>query len=130
MPSIDYISPIKRRLLGFPVRLILKNKRNLLKNTNNADNARYYRSELVQEYLVHSRIKIEFLPSYSPNLNLIERVWRFFHKKILYNQFYDTYDKFKNRCLSFFENISKYKEELRTLLTDNFEIIGEQFSKT
>lgn len=95
-----------------------------------ADNAPYYRSALVQDYLVFSRIKIEFLPSYSPNLNLIERLWKFFHKKMLYNQFYDTYDKFKNRCLSFFENIGKYKDELRTLLTDNFEIIGEQFSKT
>ena len=95
-----------------------------------ADNAPYYRSALVQDYLVFSRIKIEFLPSYSPNLNLIERLWKFFHKKMLYNQFYDTYDKFKNRCLSFFENIGKYKDELRTLLTDNFQIIGEQFSKT
>lgn len=95
-----------------------------------ADNARYYRSRLVQEYLVHSRIKIEFLPSYSPNLNLIERVWKFFHKEVLYNKFYDTYDKFKNQCLGFFENIGKYNNELRTLLTDNFQIIGEQFSKT
>ncbi len=41
-----------------------------------------------------------------------------------------SFDKFKKRCLSFFENIGEYKDELRTLLTDNFEIIGEQFSKT
>ena len=95
-----------------------------------ADNARYYKSKLVQQYLKDSRIKIEFLPSYSPNLNLIERVWKFFYKKILYNKYYDTYDKFKKRCLSFFENIGKYKDELRTLLTDKFQIIGEQISKT
>ena len=30
----------------------------------------------------------------------------------------------------FFENIDKYKDELRSLLTDNFQIIGKQFSKT
>lgn len=95
-----------------------------------ADNARYYKSKLVQQYLRDSRIEIKFLPSYSPNLNLIERLWKFFYKKTLYNQYYDTYDKFKNKCLSFFKNIGKYKAELRTLLTDNFQIIGEQISKT
>ncbi len=95
-----------------------------------SDNARYYRSKLVQQYLVNSRIQIEFLPSYSPNLNIIERLWKFFYKKTLYNQYYDTYDKFKNQCVAFFRNIDKYREELRTLLTDNFEIIGKQISKT
>ncbi|MCL4727953.1 MAG: transposase, partial [Candidatus Kuenenia stuttgartiensis] len=53
-------------------------------------------------------IKIKFLPSYSPNLNLIERLWKFFCKKILYNKYYDTYGKFKNKCLSFFKNINEY----------------------
>ncbi|MBE7547044.1 MAG: transposase [Planctomycetia bacterium] len=55
-----------------------------------SDNAKYYRSKLVKEYLANSRIKIKFLPSYSPNLNLIERLWKFFRKKILYNKYYDT----------------------------------------
>ena len=95
-----------------------------------SDNARYYRSKLVQQYLVNSRIQIKFLPSYSPNLNIIERLWKFFYKKTLYNQYYDTYDKFKNQCMAFFSNIDKYREELRTLLTENFEIIGNQISKT
>jgi transposase len=43
------------------------------------DNATYYKSVLVKEYLETSRIKIHFLPGYSPNLNLIERLWKFFH---------------------------------------------------
>nr|WP_261341688.1 transposase [Candidatus Kuenenia stuttgartiensis] len=62
-----------------------------------------YRSKLVKEYLANSRIKIKFLPSYSPNLNLIERLWKFFRKKILYNKYYDTYEKFKNKCFKFFQ---------------------------
>ncbi|WP_197705424.1 IS630 family transposase [Candidatus Kuenenia stuttgartiensis] len=95
-----------------------------------SDNAKYYRSKLVKEYLANSRIKIKFLPSYSPNLNLIERLWKFFRKKILYNKYYDTYEKFKNKCLSFFKNINEYTDELSTLLTENFQIIGEQISKT
>ncbi len=90
-----------------------------------ADNARYYKCKLVTEYLEHSRITIKHLPAYSPNLNLIERLWKFFYKKKLYNKYYDTYDKFKTTCLSFFENIQEYKEELRTLLTENFQIIGK-----
>ena len=49
------------------------------------DNARYYRSKAVKEYLKDSRIKPVFLPPYAPNLNLIERLWKFFKKKVLYN---------------------------------------------
>ncbi|SFI83498.1 DDE superfamily endonuclease [Nitrosomonas sp. Nm34] len=44
------------------------------------DNARYYRSQLVTEYLSDSKIELIFLPPYAPNLNLIERYWRFFKK--------------------------------------------------
>lgn len=49
-----------------------------------ADNARYYRNQLVREFLKTSKIQILFLPPYSPNLNLIERLWRFFKKVVLY----------------------------------------------
>ena len=59
-----------------------------------ADNARYYRSKLVQEFLETSRIVIHFLPPYSPNLNLIERLWKYFRKKVLYNHYYETFSEF------------------------------------
>lgn len=87
-----------------------------------ADNARYYHAKLVKQYLKGSRIKIKYLPSYSPNLNLIERLWKFFYKKTLYNKYYETYEEFKDKCLCFFKDIGKYKGELRTLLTDNFQL--------
>ena len=48
------------------------------------DNARYYRSKVVAEYLRHSRIELVFLPPYSPNLNLIELFWKFLKKQVLY----------------------------------------------
>ncbi len=95
-----------------------------------ADNARYYHAKLVTQYLETSRMHIEFLPSYSPNLNLIERLWMFFYKKTLYNKYYETYEEFKDKCLGFFEDIGKYKGELRTLLTDNFQLFNTQISKT
>jgi transposase len=88
------------------------------------DNARYYRSRAVQEYLRDSRIKLVFLPPYAPNLNLIERLWKFFKKKILYNRYYESYDTFRKACEEFFSHPQQYQQELRSLLTENFEITG------
>lgn len=88
-----------------------------------ADNARYYRARKVTEFLETSKIEILFLPPYSPNLNLIERFWKFFKKKVLYNTYYDTYDKFRKACFDFFDRTADYDSELRSLLTNNFQII-------
>jgi len=88
------------------------------------DNARYYHSKAVQEYLKTSRIKLVFLPPYAPNLNLIERLWKFFKKKILYNHYYETFDEFRAACDEFFRNPRKYHRELRSLLTENFAIVS------
>jgi transposase len=90
------------------------------------DNARYYRSKLVQEFLLTSKIKLVFLPSYSPNLNLIERLWKFMKKKILYNKYYEKFEDFKKATLGFFDNIEQFKDELNTLLTQNFNILDAQ----
>jgi len=84
------------------------------------DNAKYYKSKLVKERLEGSKIKLHFLPGYSPNLNLIERLWKFFKKKILYNKYYETYEEFLAACKSFFRCRVKYRDELRTLLAENF----------
>jgi len=88
------------------------------------DNARYYRSQLVQEFVKRNhRIRLLFLPPYSPNLNVIERLWKFFKKKILYNKYYEDFTFFKKYCLNFFSNIEKFRAELQTLMTDNFQLI-------
>ncbi|MDO4586517.1 MAG: transposase, partial [Planctomycetia bacterium] len=89
-----------------------------------ADNALYYHCELVQKYLETSRIEIVFLPPYSPNLNLIERVWRSFKKKVVNNRYYETYDSFLQSCSNFFQRWKRFDAELRTLLTENFQIIN------
>lgn len=89
-----------------------------------ADNARYYRNSEVQQYLANSRIKLIFLPTYSPNLNLIERLWKYFRKMVLYNKYYETFLEFKERALAFFANIKEHEAALRRLLTENFEIIA------
>lgn len=88
------------------------------------DNARYYRSQLVKDFVSENkRIKLVFLPPYSPNLNIIERLWRFFKKNITYNRYYEKFSVFEKNCLAFFENIDTYKNELKNLMTDNFHIL-------
>src|SRR5512137_269424 len=84
------------------------------------DNARYYRSRLVQAYLAGSRIKLLFLPPYCPNLNLIERLWKYFRKQVLYNRYYEHFAEFKAACQGFFEGIDEHVSALRSLLTENF----------
>ncbi len=51
--------------------------------------------KIVSHFLETSKIQWVFLPSYSPNLNLIERLWTFMKKKVLYNKYYETFDTFK-----------------------------------
>lgn len=90
------------------------------------DNARYYKSEIIRQYLEeHPRIQLKFLPPYCPNLNIIERLWRFFRKKITYNKYYDRFSFFKRVCLEFFDKIEQFRNELMTLMTDNFQLISQ-----
>lgn len=86
------------------------------------DNARYYKNKILTEHLQSSKIKLIFLPPYSPNLNLIERLWRFMRKKVINNKYYEKPTEFRQKLLEFFENIHKYKDELESLLTSNFQI--------
>jgi transposase len=88
------------------------------------DNASYNRSDIVKEQAKELGINLAYLPPYSPNLNPIERLWKFFKRKVLYNKYYEARADFKNACLNFFRSIRKYRSELATLLTDNFEVLG------
>ncbi len=85
------------------------------------DNACYYKSQSVIEYLKQSRVEIKFLPPYSPNLNL--RVWRFMNKKAQNNKYYERFQEFKDAIVDFFKNFSKCRAELARLLTKKFHII-------
>ena len=88
------------------------------------DNAKYYRSHVVSDFLgLHPRIQFVFLPAYSPNLNIIERLWKFFKKNVTYNAYYEEFAVFRKYCLDFFKNIKKFRPELQTLMTDNFQLI-------
>jgi transposase len=98
------------------------------------DNARYYRNKDVKIYLEQSKIQLHFLPPYSPNLNPIERLWKFVNQQILYNTYYETFSEFKKSILGFFEKLStpcsNVYEMLTTRITDNFRVVVAAFSNS
>ena len=86
------------------------------------DNARYQRCALVEETARKLGIQIIFLPPYSPNLNLIERLWKFVKKKALYNQYYAGYEQFYKAISNCLEQTgTSYKPDLDTLLVAKFQ---------
>lgn len=86
------------------------------------DNARYQKCALVQNYAAELGIELLYLPSYSPQLNLIERYWRFLRKKCLYSICYANFNEFKaaiEECIAL--ALYKHSDELESLLTWNFQ---------
>ena len=95
--------------LGVPITLVL-------------DNARYQRCELVQSLARQLGIELLFLPSYSPNLNLIERLWKFTKKKALQSRHHTNYADFHaavDQCLD--QIATEHKQEISSLMTLNFQ---------
>ena len=87
------------------------------------DNARYQKCALVMEKAKSLNIELCFLPPYSPNLNLIERVWKFVKKKCLYSKYYEKFPAFKaaiSQCLD--ETMTAHKADLDSLLTLRFQL--------
>ena len=87
-----------------------------------ADNAKYHFSKEVMEYLNDSRIELVPLPSYSPNLNLIERLWKFFKKKVLYNKYYENLKIFRKATIDFFYNIDAVRDEMISFIGHELDI--------
>jgi transposase len=86
------------------------------------DNARYQRCALVQDSAKELGIELLFLPSYSPNLNLIERLWKFVKKEVLNSRHHQDFKRFQEAidgCLA--DMPTKHKGKLATLLTHNFQ---------
>ena len=86
------------------------------------DNARYQRCELVQSLARQLGIHLLFLPSYSPNLNLIERLWRFVRKQSLNSTWFDSFEEFKGAiddCLG--KMATDHKQDAATLFVHRFQ---------
>lgn len=87
------------------------------------DNAGYHRSEQVGEFVKGTKIKLHFLPPYSPNLNPIERLWKVMHEQVTYNRYYEKFADFTEGILHFFNNISEHKDIISKRINDNFQLL-------
>lgn len=87
-----------------------------------SDNARYYKNAALGEWINNTPIRQIFLPAYPPDLNPIERLWKFMRKEVTNTSFFRKKEDFKKAIIDFFKNIKDYKEQLSTLITLKFHI--------
>jgi transposase len=87
------------------------------------DNARYQRNSVVQTLAASLGIELLYLPSYSPNLNIIERLWRFVKRQALYGRYHATFANFQTAIQDTLSQVStKHKDKLASLMTLNFQV--------
>jgi transposase len=86
------------------------------------DNARYQRNATVQALAAQFGITLLFLPSYSPNLNLIERLWRFLKRRSVYGRYHPTFAEFKAAIEETIARLpTTHADQLAALMTLNFQ---------
>jgi transposase len=107
--ACELLRKIAARSMGRPVTVVL-------------DNARYQYCQIVRNLAHELGIELLYLPSYSPNLNLIERLWKFVKKKALRGHYYANFADFRagiECCLALIE--TTHRPVLATLMTHNFQ---------
>lgn len=105
----DLLRKLRTRFPDIPITLMM-------------DNARYQTCRLVWELAAELNIDILYLPAYSPNLQLIERLWKCVKKTCLYSHYYADFDAFKAAITDCLEHThDRYKDDLDSLLTLNFQ---------
>jgi transposase len=89
------------------------------------DNASYQRCKLVTEYAITAGVELIFLPSYSPNLNLIERVWKFIKSEALNAAYIGTFNEFQatiDNCITKLDN--EHFDKMKSLITGKFQLFN------
>ena len=89
-------------------------------------NARYYKNKELRAWLADKPICQVFLPPYSPNLNLIERFWKYLRQQIINTTFYRTKGQFRTAVLDSFTRLPEFGPDLVPLLTRKFHILDAQ----
>jgi transposase len=105
----ELLRKLSARYPGLPLSLVL-------------DNARYQRCEPVRLLAAELRIELLYLPSYSPNLNLIERLWKFVKKEVLSCRYYEDFARFKAAIIECLDQVEgEHKSAIASLLTLKFQ---------
>lgn len=113
---VDFLKQLKQQYCDKPIAIVL-------------DNARYQHCFLVTTFAKSLGIHLLFLPPYSPNLNIIERLWKFTKKEILNAQYYDAPLKFHQAIYNFFQTINqKHNPALHKLLTLKFQFFDKDIA--
>jgi len=110
---IEMLEKLARDYVGKPIKIIL-------------DNARYQHCNVVIEASQRLGVELVFLPTYSPNLNLIERVWKLVKSQVLSSAYHETFEAFCKiiqDCVDSLHTI--LASEMNTLITQNFNIVNE-----
>lgn len=111
---VAFLQQLKEHYGALPLKIVL-------------DNARYQHCKFVEAAAKSMGITLLFLPSYSPNLNIIERLWKFTKKTILYAKYYESPAKFHNAITGFFQTVNqKYNADLKKMLTLKFQFFNKQ----
>jgi len=101
-----------------------------------SDNAWYYKNKTVQKFLERSKIILHFLPPYSPNLNPIERLWKWMKERVMYNTYYEYFEDFKSAIIGFLEGVSTLDPDcalgqaFASRIRDKFRPIGAPLSSS
>jgi transposase len=110
----DFIKEMAKAYMGKSLSIVL-------------DNARYQRCKMVTEMANSLNVELLFLPSYSPNLNLIERLWKFIKKKSLNSRYYATFTDFQAAILKALDCCNEeWRLEMESLLTLEFQTFPEE----
>lgn len=111
----ELLDQIAAKFKGLPIYVVL-------------DNARYQHCDYVKQLAASLNITLVFLPPYSPNLNLIERVWRYIKKEVLATRYFDGAQKFHEAIRQSILDINanpKTRNDLKTLITPNFQTFAQ-----
>jgi transposase len=109
----ELLKKVKEKYANIPITLVL-------------DNAKYQKCNIVFEIAKELEIELLYLPTYSPNLNLIERLWKFVKKDCLYSKYHKNFKEFRATIEDCLSEVGKSKKsKVKSLITLNFQLFNK-----
>jgi transposase len=113
---VELLDILAQQYAGLPIYVVL-------------DNARYQHCALVMEHAKKLQIQLVFLPAYSPNLNIIERLWKFLREKILHGKYYAEAKAFHAAIRGGVQSVNtdpEWKTQIASRLSENIQFFDDQ----